>query len=116
MAGFKVAAMQVKLLQATKARTEAAAVGLELACEHILGVARERVPIEEGTLERSGAVVMDPDNLVGYVTFDTPYAVVQHEDLTFSHDEGRQAKYLETAFNSERDTARKIIADTIRGA
>lgn len=108
--------IQMRLRQAAARKSEAAAVGLTRAAEHVLGVSNSRVPIEEGTLERSGAVNVDAENLVAYVSYDTPYAVVQHEDLTLAHDAGRQAKYLESAFNSERANVRKIIADAIRQA
>jgi hypothetical protein len=92
-----------------------AARGLELGAEHVLGEAKRRVPIEEHILEESGAVSMDRADLKAAITFDTPYAVYQHEDLTLKHDAGREAKYLETAINTEIDTVRDIIAGTIRG-
>lgn len=89
--------------------------GVAIAAEHILGVANAQVPIEEGTLERSGTVSTDPANFTAAISFDTPYAVRQHEDMTARHDAGRNAKYLENAFNSETAAARQIIAATIRG-
>jgi len=39
--------------------TEAARRGIGLAMEHVLGVSTERVPIEEGTLMRSGRSDVD---------------------------------------------------------
>lgn len=98
-----------------KGMHQAAARGVALAAEHVLGEAKKRVPIEEATLERSGAVSTDPENLRAAVTFDTPYAVRQHEDMGMKHDEGREAKYLENAMNAETGTVREIIARTIRG-
>lgn len=89
--------------------------GVALAAEHILGAANEKVPLEEATLQRSGTVSTDPDNFAAAVSYDTPYAVRQHEDMHARHDSGRTAKYLENAFNSERETTLKIIADTIKG-
>lgn len=94
---------------------QAAARGLALAAEHVLGEARKTVPIEEGTLERSGATSLDPENLKAAVSFDTPYSVRQHEDMTARHDPGRTAKYLENAINTEREAVKEIIARTIRG-
>lgn len=93
----------------------AASRGLAIGAEHVLGEARKKVPIEEATLERSGATSLDPENLKAAVTFDTPYAVVQHEDMGLRHDAGREAKYLENAMNAETGTVRKIIARTIKG-
>lgn len=90
--------------------------GLTLASEHLLGEARDLVPLEEGTLERSGATVVDEDKLTAAVVFDTPYAARQHEDMTYRHAPGRQAKYLEQPFNSERDTMQRLIAAELRRA
>lgn len=86
--------------------------GIVLGTEHVLGVSREHVPHEEATLERSGKA--SQEGLRGAVSYDTPYAVVQHEDLTLAHDPGRTAKYLENAFNSERTTVAKIVATAVR--
>ncbi len=92
--------------------------GLKLAGEHILGVARQQVPHEEGTLERSGVSKVDATAKVPEVAvfFDTPYAVRQHEELDWQHDEGRKAKYLEDPLNDERDTALQLVAAEIRRA
>lgn len=91
-----------------------AARGLRLAAEHGLQVSRTRVPIEEGTLERSGTASVDSDRLRAAISYDTPYAVVQHEDMSLQHDAGRSAKFLETAMNSERRTFAEIIAREVR--
>lgn len=90
--------------------------GLTLAAEHLLQVSRTQVPIEEGTLERSGEATVDERELVGAVSYDTPYAVVQHENLEYRHDEGRKAKYLEDPMNTERQTMRDLIAAELRRA
>ena len=86
--------------------------GVVLATEHILGEAKDHTPHEESTLERSGKATQD--GLRGAVSFNTPYAVVQHEDMTLKHDPGRTSKYLENAMNSERKTAGAIIAEQVR--
>jgi hypothetical protein len=86
---------------------------LILALEHLLGVSRQLVPHEEGTLERSGRVVLIDDNR-GAVTYDTPYAVRQHEELDYRHDAGRQAKYLEQPMTTERAVILAIIAAELR--
>lgn len=84
--------------------------GLTLAGEHLLQVSRTEVPIEEGTLERSGAVTVDAADRSAAVAYDTPYAARQHEDLTLRHDDGRKAKYLEDPYNQERETMLELIA------
>lgn len=89
--------------------------GVALAAEHILGESNKLVPIEEDTLERSGTVSLDEGSFTAAVSYDTPYAVRQHEDMDLRHDEGRTAKYLETAMNSEVQVAAEIIRKTIAG-
>ncbi|MFI1677062.1 hypothetical protein [Streptomyces sp. NPDC020607] len=89
-----------------------ASEGLQRALEHGLGVSNARVPLEEGTLERSGRV--DVDGLNGAISYDTVYAVRQHEELTWKHLPGRQAKYLESAMNDEREVMLQLMAVTLR--
>lgn len=93
---------------------KAARKGLLLGAEHVLQVSNQHVPIEEATLERSGRASVSDSDLQAVVSYDTEYAVVQHEDMTFQHDAGRTAKYLENAGNSERDEVLDIIRTTVR--
>jgi len=88
--------------------------GLGLWAEHVLGVSNDRVPLDEATLQRSGVASVDEPTLTAAVSYDTPYAVRQHEDMTLRHPNGRQAKYLESAFIESRPLAGKIIANQIR--
>ena len=88
--------------------------GLRRAAEFVLGESRQVVPIEEGTLSRSGATDVDETLLVATVSYDTPYAVRQHEELAWHHDAGRHAKYLELPLNNTRDQQNQIIAQEIR--
>lgn len=103
--------------------TDAARVGLQLAMEHLLGVSTERVPIEEGTLMRSGTAGVDDQELIGMVTYSArndkdnyDYAVRQHEDLTLRHAPGRTAKFLEGPLLEEKDTLARIVAEQVRRA
>ncbi|HWO65365.1 MAG TPA: hypothetical protein VNO31_35555 [Umezawaea sp.] len=98
-----------------KARAGAAR-GLGLAMEHLLTESRKEVPLEEGTLERSGAAVTDAANLRGAVSYDTKYAVRQHEELDWQHDAGRKAKYLEDPLNQEGSTMLALVAAQTRRA
>lgn len=99
----------------TEQMRDGAAAGLLDGAQHVLGEARKIVPIEEGELSRSGVASVDADELTSAVSFDTPYAVVQHEDLTLNHDDGRQAKYLEQPMESESGEVAQLVADAIRG-
>jgi hypothetical protein len=99
-----------------EAIAEASVKGLKLAAHHLLQVSSAKAPHEEGTLERSGEVSFDAQKGQAAVSFDTPYAVVQHEDLTLRHDGGREAKFLERAMVTERDTLLAILAKHVKGA
>lgn len=91
-----------------------AARGLRLAAEHVLTESRKRVPIEEATLERSGVASVDETALTAGVSYDTPYAVRQHEDMNLRHDAGRTAKYLEKTVDEQAATVEAIIAAQVR--
>lgn len=82
--------------------------GLEKALEHTLGVSQNQVPLDEDTLQRSGKVSVV--GLEGVITYDTVYAVRQHEEMDWKHLPGRKAKYLEDPMNSERDVMLRIMA------
>ncbi|MCM2394360.1 hypothetical protein [Streptomyces albipurpureus] len=90
-----------------------ASEGLEKGLEHVLGEARRLVPLDEGTLERSGKVVMTGP-LNGAVVFDTVYAARQHEELSWKHLPGRSAKYLEIPMNRERQVVLDLMAVGLR--
>jgi hypothetical protein len=100
--------------QATAAYHKAAAQALEDAAEYLLEKANRKVPHEEGTLQRSGTVFAD-GGLVAVISYNTPYAVRQHEDTSLSHDEGREAKWLEKTFKAESTKIGQYIADKIQG-
>lgn len=92
--------------------TSASFDGTVLAGEFLLGESNAIVPHEEGDLERSGEVTSDETTGTVAVSYDRPYAVRQHEELTWRHDDGRQAKYLETPMHDDQaqDTMLRIIA------
>lgn len=94
----------------------AAEQGMELGMEHVLGETRKVVPLDEATLERSGKADAETSGtrITGVVSYDTPYAVRQHEELDYRHLPGRTAKYLETPFNAERQVVLDLIGAEIR--
>lgn len=100
--------------QVTREIRAAAADALEIAAEHLKTESQRVVPIEEATLERSAFVDVDAGELRAAVSYDTPYAVKQHEDLTLGHDPGRQAKYLEEPANREAKVIGNIIGREMR--
>lgn len=88
--------------------------GLGDALEHLLGVANELVPLDEGPLMHSGAATLDDQALKGAVSYDTPYSVRQHETLEYRHAPGRSAKYLEIPFHAERQVMLDLVAARAR--
>lgn len=90
--------------------------GLRLGAEHLLGASRAVVPIDEATLERSGTATVDEAQGKAAVSYDTVYAVKQHEELDWQHDAGRTAKYLERPMHEEAEAIRGIIAAEARKA
>lgn len=98
---------------------EGGIAGLRLAAEHLLEAANRTVPIEEGTLLRSGVAQVDDSDGIrprGAVSYDTVYAVYQHERLDLRHAPGRRAKWLELAGYEEADTLNALIATQLRRA
>ncbi len=91
----------------------AAARGLYIAAEHGLEESNRVVPIEEGTLQRSGATSVDAVQLAAQISYDTPYAVRQHQDVTLRHDSGRKAKFLEDTMKGRADAMYALVAREI---
>lgn len=87
--------------------------GLRRGGEVVLERSNRYVPLEEGTLERSGRVTDDGDSTVA-ISYDTPYAVRQHEDLTLQHPNGRSAKYLERALAESRSEIAALVAREVQ--
>lgn len=101
---------------AARQMREAAARGLYLGSEHVLQLSNEVVPLDESELQRSGTASVDPPSLTGMVSYDTPYAVIQHERLDYRHAPGRTAKYLENSLNAGRQAVAAIVAAEMRRA
>jgi hypothetical protein len=92
------------------------AAALEAEAEIELGEMLSRVPVAEGTLQSTGRV-HDAEIEVGGVSvaisFDTPYAVAQHEKF-FHHDHGGQMRYMSSVLDESRQflgqrLARRLI-------
>jgi hypothetical protein len=99
-----------------KAITRAANVrALKLSAEYLLEAANRGVPIEESTLEKSGKVSVDEAALIAAVSYDTPYARRQHEDLTLHHAAGRCAKWLQKALDEQTTRIREVFAGVLKG-
>jgi len=112
-AEFKVNINLDEFVDATRAGAER---GMHLAVEHLLTEANKHVPHDEGTLERSGETGVDATGgqVRGSVSYDTPYAVRQHEDMELNHDGKGEAKWLENTLAMEKATVADILATAIR--
>lgn len=92
--------------------TEHAEDGVDDATEMLLAASRAVVPIDTEDLSKSGKA--SRDGLTGIVSYNTVYAARQHEELTWRHDPGRTAKYLENPFNALQDQMVAVIAARLR--
>lgn len=94
----------------------AAARGVYLAAEYVLAETQQVVPLDESPLMHSGVASVDEASLTGMVSYDTPYAVRQHEELTWRHAPGRTAKYVEGPLNASAQQVMALVAAQIRRA
>lgn len=78
---------------------EATRKGVWSALDHLAAVSKQQVPLDQGPLKNSCYVDVADDGSSGTVSYDTPYAVRQHEELSYQHQRGRKAKYLEDPAN-----------------
>lgn len=102
----------INLTRAQASIQAGASRGLRDSVEFLLTEANKHVPHDDGTLERSGDATTEGTR--GAVSYDTPYAVVQHEDMSLNHDGKGEAKWLETTFGREAKTVGQIVATAIR--
>ena len=84
--------------------------------EVILTEAIDEAPFKSGTLRRSGTVTEAPQDNAVYISFNTPYAVKQHEDLTLKHPRGGKAKYLEDPFKRNAKKVERLVALRVKAA
>ena len=122
-----------RIKEAVKIAEEAGLKALRTGAEAILTEAIDKAPIDTGTLRRSGTVTVGklPDGervfeaaeagnemkdafpeKIGkekavYISFNTPYAWRQHEELGYNHPLGGKAKYLEDPFNRNKQKVLK---------
>lgn len=98
------AAAMEKLLAGARA-------GIADAAADVLSRSNDLAPQESGQLVGSGQVSVDGDDAA--ITYDTPYAVIQHEKTELRHDDG-QAKFLETALLGDTERTAQIITDRVQ--
>lgn len=82
--------------------------------ERILADSRQEVPVDTGALRNSAHVERLPNGAeAGYGGTAIPYALRQHEDLTFYHTVGKP-KYLEDPFKRHASDMDTRIAQELR--
>lgn len=131
-----------KTKEAKAIAEEAGLKALRAGMESILTQAIDAAPVMTGTLRRSGTVTIGglPDaehvyagaaagqdmrnafpgmtgkKKIVYISFNTPYARRQHEELGYRHPLGGGPKYLETPFNQSRDKVLRYVERAIKAA
>ncbi|MFC4912589.1 hypothetical protein [Actinomadura gamaensis] len=88
--------------------------GLQDAADYLLQEANQRVPVETTRLRESGEVSVEAERRRAAVSYDTPYAVIQHEKGYYKHAPGRGRKYLEIPYLTKRPEMRQRMAAAIR--
>jgi hypothetical protein len=83
---------------------------LTLAAEHLLAKANDTVPIEEGTLARSGSVDVDGRAGEATVSYDTPYALRLHENPQYAFKHGRRGKWLELTLQEQAAAIMRVFS------
>jgi hypothetical protein len=109
---------------AKRLATEVGMKALHDGAEAILTESLKEVPHATGTLARSSTVTDVPKETAVYISYNTPYALRQHEDLTLRHPDprnpistpGRKAKYLEDPFNRLKAKVMKLVRLRVKKA
>jgi hypothetical protein len=70
----------------------------------------------DGTLSEMGKppAAIPGSKIVGEVGYNKPYAARQHEELSYQHKDGRQAKYLENPLKEFTQQFVQNIADAVK--
>ena len=87
-------------------------INLKKAGADLVAKSSEQAPIDTGDLR--GNCTLDLkylDALYVSVGYNLPYALRQHEELTWRHPKGGKAKYLEDPFNANRQRYINFIAE-----
>jgi hypothetical protein len=86
--------------------------GLEKAARAILEESQKIVPVETGTLKRSGFVEVQGDRVaVGYTDRK---ATAAHENMKVRYDNGKRAKFLEEPLNASSSLVAGSVAKEIK--
>lgn len=105
---------------ALKARiTAGARAGVAEAAQAVATASQDLTPVLEGVLRASTFVhrpVEQGGEVLSGVGNNTIYAARQHEETSWNHPRGGQAKYMETAMNQNTEAVKQTIINHIKGA
>ena len=95
---------------------EATVNAIEDVTDDLTQKAKELAPLDTGDLRGSGEgkVIKRGNKVRGEVSFNKPYALKQHEELTYNHPRGGQAKYLEQPFRENQGRYKRYIDQKIK--
>lgn len=93
-----------------KAMRNASKRGIYAALDVVASASKQQVPLDKGPLLASCAIDVASDGSQGTISYDTPYAVRQHEEMGYHHQRGRKAKYLEDPVNDPTVTSQALAA------
>lgn len=88
--------------------------GLLDAGELILDASNQKAPIDEGVMIGTGDVTADESTKSVVISYDSPYAIKQHEDTTLKHKNGREAKFLQSAVQENTQRVTDILASALK--
>jgi hypothetical protein len=98
--------------KAKRAAREGGVEGLARAGDLGLALSNEGVPVLSGDLRDSGRTDVDEDSMTVSISYDTEYAIKQHEDTSLSHPRGR-AKWLQLAMQQAANKFPGIFKDSL---
>ena len=88
--------------------------GIHDALEHVLDESNAITPHDEGILEGTGTITLDPNKLKGVISYNTPYAIRLHEHPEYSFQRGRKGKWLEITVKQEKKKVQAYLHNKIK--
>jgi hypothetical protein len=101
--------------EAEQAAQEGGVRGLNMAADRLVALSVPLTPIDLGDLRQgTSATYATTETLESKVSNDMEYAARQHEELTWRHPEGGQAKFLEAPARDNADELMELVRAQIR--
>lgn len=114
MTGISVS-LNMNQAQARNAAINGGVRGLNMAADRLVALSVPLTPIDLGDLRQgTSATYANTETLESKVSNDMEYAARQHEELTWRHPEGGQAKYLEAPARDHATELMEIVGAQIR--